>query len=411
MKKNRKTEKKPVQKEHGKKMANQTFPNNFDQVSWDNFDYMDATLTQEEFDSLIGDTSGFTPLDGYNTRSMETTEVSPDPLTTIEYASLLVDQFLTVEQLALLPVPVSRAPHLAMEELNTQPMYTTSYSHQPEMVQQVQTLPAGDDFSLLLNDSCFGTSEFTDPMAEDLDQIFIESSGQTNISENSAQQAAFADAAIDPNWFELVMDPAYTYGSEPSAAAGSLPDQSLIHQAQDAQFDLDNFDYLFNAPAVHQPAPLYPLEEYQNFQFNDDDGMVGDQTVAPPAKQLFLPPSTERRARKERKKSTARVAVKSEAGPSTPTQAVRKPLVAISPLKCAGQIKVVNQIKKTNGQVVELPYKYSVYKPLRPWGKITYNDRGYLHENIRFNARRMKDFVSSTFTLPICLIYSNIIPF
>lgn len=395
-------------------MANQTFPNNLDQISWGDFDGMNTTLTREELDSFIADASEFTPLDGYNTQPMDTTEVFPDPVTTTEYASLLVDQFLTAEQLALLPVPVSRVPNFAMEELdptNTQPMDTTSYSHQPEMVQQVQTLPAGDDFSSLLNNSCFGTSEFTDPMTEDLDQTFIEFSGQTNTFENSVQQTTtFADTMIGPDWLGLVLDPAYTYGCGPSASAGPS-DQSLMYQPQDAQFDLNGFGYPLSAssaaplvPAVHQLASLYPLEEYQNFQFNDDDDMVGNQTVVPPAKQLFLPPSTDRRAPKERNKSTARVksefSVESEAGPSTPTQIIRKPLVAISPLKCAGQIEVINQIKKTNGQVVELPYKYSIYKPLRPWGKVTYNDRGYLHEDIRFNARRMKDFVSSTFTLP-----------
>lgn len=305
-------------------MANQQLPDDF-LASWDDFNGMDVMLTQEELDSLIGDTSEFAPF--------------------------------------------------------------------------------------LSNDS-FESSQFTDPMVEDF--------------------VALENPTIDPSLLELGY-PAYTYGG-PSNAGESFNDQSLMYQAQfpqqDFQFDdLNMLDYLFDAPAeaplvpiVHQAAPLYPLEEYLNFQLDDNDSLFGDQTVTPPAKELYLPVQNVSRPIKTHRKRTIPVsiksefaaesgvtikseyaaefgiAIKSEARPSTPI--TRRPLANISPLKCAGQIKVINQIKRTGGRVEEVPYKYSVYKPLRPWGAIKYTDRGYLDENIRFSTRGMREFVSSTSTLP-----------
>lgn len=261
-------------------------------------------------------------------------------------------------------------------------------------------------FAPSLSNDAFESSQFMDPMVEDCD-----------ILENPT---------IDPSLLGLGYQ-AYTYGGPLNAGElESLNDQSLMYQAQEAQFSQQNFqfddlnmlDYLFDAPAeaplvpiVDQTASLYPLEEYLDFQLDDNDNLAGDQIVAPPAKQLYLPAQNISRPKKaHRKRNTpvaiksefateSRVTIKSEAGPSTPI--TRRPLANISPLKCTGQIKVINQIKKTGGTVEEVPYKYSVYKPLRPWGAIKYTDRGYLDENIRFSTRGIREFISSTSTPPL----------
>lgn len=272
----------------------------------------------------------------------------------------------------------------------------------------------GDTSAPFLSNDAFESSQFMDPMVDILE-----------------------NPTIDPSLLGLGYQ-AYTYGGPSNAGElESFNDQSLMYQAQDAQFSQPNFqfddlnmlDYLFDAPAeaplvpiVDQTASLYPLEEYLDFQLDDNDNLAGDQTVAPPAKQLYLPVQNVSRPKKaHRKRHTplaiksefaaesgvtiksefaagSGVAIKSEAGPSTPI--TRRPLANISPLKCTGQIKVINQIKKTGGTVEEVPYKYSVYKPLRPWGAIKYTDRGYLDENIRFSTRGMREFVSSTSTPP-----------
>lgn len=320
-------------------MANQQVPGDFNPAFWDDFNSMDVILTQEELDTLIGDTSEFAPF---------------------------------------------------------------------------------------LSNDAFEPSQFMDPMVEDFD-----------ILENPT---------IDPSLLGLGYQ-AYTYGG-PSNAVESFNDRSLMYQAQNAQFSQQNFqfddsnmlDYLFDAPVeaplvpiVDQTASPYPLEEYLDFQLDDNDNLAGNQTVAPPAKQLYLPAQNVSRPKKAHRKRNipvaiksefasesgvtiksefaagSGIAIKSEAGPSTPI--TRRPLANISPLKCTGQIKVINQIKKTGGTVEEVPYKYSVYKPLRPWGTIKYTDRGYLDEKIRFSTREMREFISSTSIPPTYLTFTKLIPF
>lgn len=345
-------------------MADQEF-NDLDLIAWGD---------------LLEDAIEFTPMEGYGTQPMDMSEFalqgdsSVQPMdmpefpsgliTNAEYASFLVDQFLTPEQFSALPAS-----------------------------------PGVGGFNGLASGGCFGAVRFTSPMAANLEQISAGPSGQ---------QSNFDNSIIDPNLFGMALDPAYTYGYGPMAASETFVDQALLYQHQDAQYpqqfdDLGLFDDLFDVSAEAPLAPFvdqaYPFEEYQNVQLDDLELFGQDELVAPPAKHLFLPEPVVERTRRVRKADAAPVAIKSEAGPSTPAQVTRKPLADISPLRCAGEIKVVNEVKQPDGNVVKLPYKYTVYKPLRPWGAIKYNARGYLHEAIKFDARKMNEFINSAFTL------------
>lgn len=372
-----------------------------DTINWDDFVCDNDVLTQGEFEKMLQDTNEFAPMEGYETQPMDTSGSASQGS-----ASLPVDQFLTQEQLDALSAPPANAiPYFSSEEIdqifnqppelgqgqsdipNTQPMEMTDY-FQP--THQAQTFPEGGDIS----GDCFGAIQFTSPMAQDLNQIATGPSSHQNTFGDIFQE----NIAVDPNMFSPAVDPAYIY----NYPIETIADQDPLYQAQGAQQnsmfgDSAPFEGLFDAPAAAPFVPqVAPLEENLDFQFDDSELFGEDEIAALPQRQLFLPtpPVASTRRRKSRRTLPAPAA---EAGPSTPTRADRKPLVEISPLKCAGQIKVVNEITKPSGKRVTLPYKYTVYKPLRQWGRIKYNARGYLHEAIRFNAEGINDFINSKF--------------
>lgn len=366
-------------------MDNQQLIDELDAGFWDSLTSGDA---QFEFDSMVQDTNEFDPLDGSSTQPMDMADFSLDRTSATEYASILVDQFLTPEELAILPAQ--------LDVLDTLPMDMT-VSYQPEAAEQ--DFAEGDDFLGYINDDCFGADQFTSPMAANLDQIFIESNDQQLVFEDNSDQNTFGDLVIDPSLLNMED---YTY-LDPQAANETFANQDYVFE----DFDLDLLggqlicpDAALVVPAVDQVAPQYPLEEPQNFQFNDLELFGEDQPVTPaPTKKIFFPSPPPAVARVPKAKKAHREidvaprAIKPEAGPSTPVRATRKPLADISPLKCAGQIKVVNQSMGPGGKS---SYKYTVYKPLRPWGDIKYNSRGYLDRSINFNAKRMNEFINST---------------
>lgn len=389
-----------------------------DSINWDDFACDNDVLTQDEFEKMLQDTNEFAPMEGYETQPMDTSgsasqggnSIQPAEPTTAEYASLLVDQFLTQEQLSALAAPPANAiPYFSLEEINqifnqprelgqgqfnipnTQPMDMTDY------FQQAQTFPEGGDISR----DCFGAIQFTSPMAQNLDQIATEPNSYQNTFGGFFQENIFdGSAAVDPNMYSSAVDPAYIY----NYPIETIADQDPLYQAQ-AQSAQQNSMFgnsalsegLFDAPAAAPFAPqVAPLEENLDFQFDDSELFGEDEIAAPPQSQLFLPARAIAPTRR-RKSRRALPAPAGEAGPSTPIQANRGPLVEISPLKCAGQIKVVNEIREPSGRRVTLPYKYTVYKPLRQWGRIKYNARGYLHETIRFDTKEINDFLSSKF--------------
>lgn len=384
-----------------------------DSIIWDDYVCENDMLTQDEFEKMLQDNNEFASLEGYGAQPMDTNgsapqgdnSIQPMELATAGYGSLLVDQFLASEQLSALSAPVNTIPYFSLEELdqivnqplelaqgqfdifNTQLMDMTDYS---QLTQQAQTFPEGGDFNGIFNNDCFGAVQFTSPMAQNLDQIATGPSDYQNTFGSIFQENTFESSTVDPSMFSLAVDPAYIY---------NYPTETIANQAQQ-NFEFENsalFEDLFDENLfVPQLASLFPLEENLNFQPDDLELFGEDEIVASAPKQLFLPapavaPTRPRTSRKALPPSAT------VAGPSTPTRAVRKPLVEVSPLKCAGQIKVINEIKKSGEKTLKMPYKYTVYKPLRPWGKVKYNARGYLHEAIRFDAREMNDFLSSKF--------------
>lgn len=369
-----------------------------DSMNWDDFVCDSEMLNQDEFEKMLQDTNRFAPMEGYEPQPIDMggsasqggNSVQPAELTTDGYASLLVDQFLTPEQLNALSAPANATPYFSLEDIDqliNQPMDMTDYS------QQNQTFPEGGD----IFDDCFGAVQFTSPMAQDLNQIATEPSSHQNTFGGIPQENIFQGSAFDPNMFSSVVDSAYVYNYPTETFA----DQGPLYQAQQ-NFKIEDsasLEGLFDAPPfVPQVAPLPPLEENPNLQFDDSEllGDLNDVIVVSTPRQLFLPAPAVAPTRPRTSRKTL-PAPATEAGPSTPTRADRKPLVEVSPLKCAGQIKVVNEVRRPSGRAVKVPYQYTVYKPLRPWGRIRYNARGYLHEAIRFNAEEMNDFISSKF--------------